>query len=298
MKHSRSGSRTRGANRSVAVAVLFRCFAFCLLLTGCIVAVRWVTRAHDSAVIVGDTSSGLNTFLDSRPAWLQSRNRRLVYPYSIVPGGVASAEELREAAAHDPTIAAHYAGFDYQRAHIVEVKHPELVYLSFRRGNHIYWTSKQASLHMGEKLITDGRITARTRCGNQVSVLPQAKTTPEEPTIAELDRPDAIASGMQRAFPESVNLLHVDPSLSAGPVPGNGFVGAPPGVFLPPPIGGGGSPNTPSGNGCPPDQGTTSNCGTQNPPPTTPPPVPEPGTLVLVATGAAAILTRFRPLKK
>lgn len=293
MKHSRSGERSRRGARPIAVTVVLRCLAFCLVLTGGIVAVLWDSHPRVPVVDLSDTSTGFTAFGGSATGATPSRAPRLIYPYSIVPGGVASAQELREAAAHDPLVAAHYAGFDYSRAHVIEVKRPELVYLSYRRGKHVYWTSKQASLHVGEKLLTDGRITARTRCGNQVSVLPQANVGPNEPTMAELDRPDAVASGMARNFPSNSDFLSVDPALPIGQdAPGHGFFG-PPGVFMPPPIGGGGSPNTSTVNGCPPDQnGSTSNCGSQNPPP--PPVVPEPATVILFSSGVAAILTRLR----
>jgi hypothetical protein len=221
-----------------------------------------------------------------------------VYPYSVVPGGVASADELREAAEHDPPVSEHYAGFDYKRARLVEVDQPKLVYLSYRRGDKILWTRKQASLHKGEKLLTDGHITARARCGNQVSVLPQANTSPDEPTIAELDRPDSLASGMERMFPSDFDskLLDLDPGMPLGPassLPANWFAGGPPpGGFIPLPIGGGvGIPGKPQT--CPP--GDTSPACMHNPPPPPPPPaVPEPGTIVLVASGAAALIARMR----
>ena len=115
---------------------------------------------------------------------VQARNPRVVYPYSVVPGGVRSGEELQNVAAHDPAVAQHYSGFSYKQARVVEVSEPKLVYLSYRRGDRIYWSRKQAKLHVGEKLLSDGHITARTRCGNQVSVLPQANTSPNEPTTA------------------------------------------------------------------------------------------------------------------
>jgi hypothetical protein len=125
---------------------------------------------------------------------IRAHNRRMVYPYSVIPGGVASSDELREAAAHDAAVAAHYSGFNFNRAKIVAVDRPRLVYLSYRRGGQIFWTRKQLSLHPGEKLLTDGRITARTRCGNQVSALPQANTSPGEPLIAELGQRRGFAA--------------------------------------------------------------------------------------------------------
>jgi len=228
---------------------------------------------------------------------IQARNQRLVYPYSVIPGGVRSAAELRDRTAHDPVVAKHYAGFDFARARVTEVEQPQLVYLSYRRGEHIYWTRKQASLHKGEKLITDGLITARTRCGNQVSTLPHTETSPEEPMMAEFDRPDALASGVERPSTLNSNLLHVDPILPLGPsMPGGVGIAGGPGVDVPPPIGGGGV-IPPVGGNCPP-KSKAKNCEHHHPPPPPPPPpppaVPEPSTVVLAISGAAAVFARLR----
>ena len=233
-----------------------------------------------------------------RPGRIQSKSRRVVYPYSVVPGGVRSAEELRTAATDDPLVADHYAGFDYQHAHVVEVREPKLVYVSYRKAGHIFWTHKQLSLQVGEKLLTDGRTTARTRCGNQVSVLPQSNTSPNEPTMAELDRPDAIASGAEQLFPSQIatNPLDADPgaplsSLGGGMFPG----GPPPGGFMPLPLGGGiGAPGK-----CTPTKKNPNACGNNPPPPPPPPPVvPEPGTIVLMLSGVTALAARYRFSRK
>jgi hypothetical protein len=273
-----------------------------LVLVGiCVAGIRWIAdggpgHAYQRNQPLPTTGQSLSALAGPHPGEIRTRNRRLVYPYSVIPGGVTSADELRETSAHDETVATHYAGFNYNRARIIEVNEPRLVYLSYRRGNKVYWTRKQASLHKGEKLLTDGRITARTRCGNQVSVLPQANTSPEEPLLAELDRPDAVASGME-AFPSNLgSSLSVDPVMPIGPSSpgGGGFAGGggPPSVFVPLPIGG---PTPPSGGGgCTPTK--NNNCTSPPPPPPPPPPpaVPEPGTMVLVLSGAAAVFARLR----
>lgn len=226
---------------------------------------------------------------------IQPRNRRLVYPYSVVPGGVNSPAELQDVAAHDPVVAEHYAGFNYKRARLVEVTQPQTVYLSYRRHGHVFWTTKQATLRKGEKLLTDGRISARTRCGNQVSALPQARTSPEEPTIAELESPDALASGMEQLFPSKLNnnVLSVDPGIPGAPLspPGSTAGNLPSGGGLPFPGGGGGPPIS---GGCP---SKSSSCTPPPPPPPPPPTVPEPGTIVLVLSGAAAVCARVRSRK-
>lgn len=253
---------------------------------------RGINTVHSNA-------SNTANLLGSRAApKIEIRNRRLVYPYSIIPGGVTSPEELRQAAAHDPVVGSHYAGFNYRRAHLIIVRQAQKVYLSYRSHDKVYWTVKQASLHPGEKLLTDGNLTARTRCGNQVSVLPQLATSPEEPTLAELDRPDAIASGME-GLPPSPNptSLAVDPGLPFGPTQNGPFGivggGGPPGVYVPPPIGGGGrGPGGGSGGGGNGGGGNGGGGGGGGRPPV----APEPGTIVLVLSGAGIIFARYRKL--
>jgi hypothetical protein len=277
-RHIRRGS-------GLAIAAV-RGMAFLLMIAACVVGLRWISatgKAYVSNYVDLGKSSSFQ-FADGQPSnGIQPRNRRLVYPYSVIPGGVRSGDELREIVRHDPVVAEHYSGFDFSHAHVVEVEHPKLVYVSYRRGGQIHWSSKQATLRTGEKLLTDGRITARTRCGNQVSVLPKHDTTPNEPTMAELERPDAVASGREQLFPESANALHLDPLLPIAPP----YAGFPqPGPFIPLPFGG--SPGNPK----PSCKVTVTNDCKKTPPP--PPPVPEPGSFVLVLSGAAALYARVR----
>jgi hypothetical protein len=276
--------------------LIFRVIAFVALIALCVAGIRFVSHRrpisrHEWNTPTADASNTAS-LIESQPApKIQARSRRLVYPYSIVPGGVSSADELRQAAAHDSVIASHYAGFNYRRAHLVQVKQAQRVYLSYRLHNKVYWTVRQASLHPSEKLLTDGTMTARARCGNQVSVLPHLATSPDEPTLAELDRPDAMASGIEGlpGSPES-RLLAIDPALPLGPShPGaTGIAGGvgPPGIFVPPPIGGGGFGGG-GGNG---GGGNGGGGGGGGHPPET----PEPGTIVLVLSGAGIIFARYR----
>ena len=112
-----------------------------------------------------------------------------IYPYSVVPGGVEDARELKWVAEHDPVVAAHYAGFDYDHARVVRLVLERTVYLSYRIGNHVYWTRRRVTLHKGEKLITDGAKTARARCGNRVEEAPQVETSSAEPPAWKFDEP-------------------------------------------------------------------------------------------------------------
>lgn len=295
MAYSRGRARRR-VKRSLGLGeAAIRSVALLLMIATCALAARWISNkghAYGSYWAAPDKKQGFE-FTSGAPTYgIQPRNRRLVYPYSVVPGGVRSGDELREIAKHDPVVAQHYSGFDYTRARVVEVDRPKLVYVSYRKGGQIHWTRKQATLRVGEKLLTDGHITARTRCGNQVSVLPQADTLPNEPLMAELERPDAVASGREDLFPQSASSLHLDPLMPIGP-PYAGFPQPIP--FMPFPFGGGvGSPIP----GCAADKKhpakTLKNDCTHTPPPPPPAPVPEPGSFVLMLSGAAALYASVR----
>lgn len=282
--------------KPVIAALVLRTAAFLVLVIMCVAGIRLFSNRSRTSETLGksplSTPSSTAYLAEFQGApQIQARGHRLVYLYSIVPGGVSSADELRQAAARDSVVAGHYAGFNYSRAHLIQVKQAQKVYLSYRLHNKVYWTVRQASLHVGEKLLTDGTVTARTRCGNQVSVLPHVAISPEEPTLAELDRPDAIASGIE-GLPAATDskLLALDPALPFGPShagpPGVAGGARPPGVFVPPPIGGGvGGPGTGGGGG----NGGGGGGGGGHPPET-----PEPGTIVLVLSGAGIIFARYR----
>lgn len=127
---------------------------------------------------------------------------RPVYPYSVVPGGVEDAKELKWVAEHDPVVAAHYAGFDYARAQVVRLTLARTVYVSYRIGSRIYWTRRRVTLKKGEKLITDGRMTARSRCANRVEETPQQEAaSPVEPPPQKFDEPLVAGGGTAMQSP-------------------------------------------------------------------------------------------------
>jgi hypothetical protein len=112
-----------------------------------------------------------------------------VYPYSVVPGGVNNPNDLRAAAARDAVVRQHYANFDFSHAQLVRVSEAREVYLSYRIRNSVFWTRKKARLRVGEFLLTDGKITARAHCGNQVSDTAKPEVSNEEPAEDVLDQP-------------------------------------------------------------------------------------------------------------
>src|SRR2546422_713593 len=48
---------------------------------------------------------------------------------------------------------------------------------------------RRIKLHKGEKVITDGKMTARGRCGNRIEELPQQATSSSEPPVAKFEQP-------------------------------------------------------------------------------------------------------------
>jgi hypothetical protein len=238
-------------------------------------------------------SAGTSQFSSSPATWQESQSQsaevaapqlvtRPVFPYSIVPGGVRDAKELRSAADSDPVVAEHYSGFRIARAHSVQLRQPLLMYVSYRRDNRVYWTRKPMTIPAGETLLTDGENFARTRCANRLSPVAAKPLAATEPASEQLNEPTFIP-------PLLANLL---PGEEIGFFPGTGAQlvppsGTPQGVAPPPP----GSQTPPV---LPPilfPGGPPISPNTPVPPP---PPVntPEPGTFALLLAGiATAVLT-------
>lgn len=149
----------------------------------------------------------------STASWtVESRAVRPVYRYSLVPGGVESLEELQKAMQRDPVVAEHFQGFDFQHAHLARVSETQSMHVAYRLGDKVYWTRKKVSLHPGETLISDGKITARTRCGNRVAAMPLGAHALLDPYESDFDRP-LFASAM--VTPE----VEVQPDVTAAALP-------------------------------------------------------------------------------
>ena len=144
-----------------------------------------------------DSESRANAFIkppsETKGVLTSEANRqppvRVVYPYSVVLGGVRSVEELKNAIASDPVVSAHYASFDLSSARIIRLDRDRSMHVSYRLGSQVYWTKKKLKLEKGETLITDGVNTARTRCGNMISETVSEAVFPNEPTVQEMDAP-------------------------------------------------------------------------------------------------------------
>lgn len=265
-------------------------------------------RAQSAPPIFQHSDGNRNGLLSIEPMVSGSSADRQVYPYSVVPGGVQDAKELKWFAEHDPVVAAHYAGFDYEHARVVRLALAKTVYVSYRIGNHIYWTRHRINLHKGEKLITDGKMTARTRCANRVEELPKQAAAPSEPAVEQFEEPVHAGEGTAMQSPpvpfESALLNRpLTPDVEPGaPISSlyNPFVGGNSPSIAPPPL--------PSGGTCAPtlpkktsvgarlgsafDSSSTARkkkvgpCGTET--------VPEPGTWLMVASGLAGMYWKVR----
>jgi len=223
------------------------------------------------------------------------RENRPVYPYSVVPGGVRDVSELKRAAEHDRVVAAHYAAFNFGRARVLRLDRARTAYVSYRIGNKVFWTRHRVTLKQGEMLITDGKITARSRCGNQVMEVPQQETSTSEPPAAKFDEPVHPATGTAFANPPApfqTSLLNRPALPGFGPAPPlsmyDPFTGGSWVPLAPPPLPG------VCGVGKKPTSGTVTTtgkkgkgdpCGNGG----TGGEVPEPGTWLLVASGLAVI---------
>lgn len=115
-----------------------------------------------------------------------------IFPYSVIPGGAHSEAELKNALVHDPVAAAHYAGFDVARTHVIRLGHAEKVYVSYRIGDRIYWTWRRLYIPAGEPVLSDGEHEARTRCGNRLSETPQLPVSAREPSREVLNGPAVV----------------------------------------------------------------------------------------------------------
>jgi hypothetical protein len=233
-----------------------------------------------------DASSHLQAASDNsgNPSSIRSFVRRPVYPYSVIPGGVESAQELKNAVLRDSVVADHYADFDLAKARIVRLNSDRAMYASYRLGDRVFWTTKALILRKGEAVLSDGVHEARARCGNRLSYTPVGPVSPEQPPARVLETPEAPILVAENLPPEAPPFgPPFTPPVSPAAPPGT----PPGGIIIPPifwPITGGGPPTS-----------------RQTPPPPPPPPkMPEPGAAPLLLIGLAALLTAgwFRRIRR
>jgi hypothetical protein len=195
--------------------------------------------------------------------------QRKVYPYSVIPGGVESAADLRNSVLRDPVVAKHYEDFAVERTRVVRLNQNRSLYVSYRLGDRVFWSRKPMMLPKGETVITDGVHVARTRCGNRLSEVPAGPVLAAGPELES-------APELAELFPGSPGALG-PPELPGLPVP----TSTPPITSVTPP----GSPLPPGGGIIVPPIIPVPGGGT------TPPPVPtpEPQTLLMLSAGLTGL---------
>jgi hypothetical protein len=209
-----------------------------------------------------------------------AKTDRILYPFSVIPGGVRNSAELRNAVAHDEVVAQHYSEFDLRAVRIARLTEARAVFVSYRVGGRIFWTKNRLNLPAGETVVTDGEHMARTRCGNRISEDPVGPVLNIEPSPEAMLIPadggllDAVesSSGLPIGPPPTTTI--VVPQQPAGSI----FIPIVPPLF---PIGG-----MPSSPGIP--------TGPMPPPLVSPPPppaisTPEPSGFLMLMAGCACV---------
>ncbi len=269
---------------------------------------KWRSVLMLSAILIAGISIGvglrvlrlekISTTLQSVVPSPDARAGRAIYPYSLVPGGVRNSFELSESIAHDPVLAEHYRDIRPAAMFPLRLVTETEGYVSYRVGNRIYWTSHLVRIRKGELVLTDGHHMIRGRCGNQIVpayLRPNAVPT----TLDPMEPPPVVfESGYPpvMTLPPNQVLLAEKNAPPLPVVPGTPGGSTPPAFWPPvvPPVAWCCSGSTQTGT--PPPVPPTGGGGGSTPvPPVTPPitpvtAVPEPGTLLMVATGFGLLL--------
>lgn len=206
----------------------------------------WPDRAQILATVSQSFRTPVPARVESADAAVSPRP---VYRHSILPGGAYSQKEVVAAVRRDAVVAAHYKAIDVERVRPVTVTAARAVYVSYRRGNEVFWTKRPVQLTPGETLLTDGTSEIRARCGNRVSDHARQPVAADEPAVVVLDAIETggESSSMAEERTDASGLIHV-PFLQAW---GNSLAGgqAPDGVTADRGFGLGGGPSFVGGGG-------------------------------------------------
>jgi hypothetical protein len=130
-----------------------------------------------------------------------------MFQHSVIPGGVRDAAELTKAINDDPVVARHYRDVNVAAVRRATLSADRHAYVSYRRGDRVYWTKNTVRIPAGEAVLTDGTNEIRGRCGNRISFDPLLPIAQDEPAAAEFDallpEPEARVAGPNVPDPES-----------------------------------------------------------------------------------------------
>jgi hypothetical protein len=163
--------------------------------------------------------SHLKTFITTTQA-----PKHLIYPYSVIPGGIHSFDELGRA--HDNGFLP--VGFDINKAHFTTLDHDVMTHVTFRNSDgSVYWSKRAILIRAGERIVTDGHFTLLLRCGNEIAVIvPGDVPTQDAPVDADIPMEQPVASVPGDPLPPDT-ILPSDPA----PIPVVGTpLPSPPGI--------------------------------------------------------------------
>ncbi len=107
---------------------------------------------------------------------------------------IRSPEDFRATVESDPLLRERFATFDWEKARLVSIPSETLVHVSYRKDGQIAWTRRKLRLRRGEKVITDGAVTVRTYCCNEIVDAPMRPTRVDEPSPAVLQPPQELSA--------------------------------------------------------------------------------------------------------
>jgi hypothetical protein len=121
------------------------------------------------------------------PAQTWHRWRGLCDPY-----GARTLMSFRAATERDPVLQRYYKEFRWDLARMSIVTEDTLRFVSYRHGDGIKWTRRPLVIHKGERIITDGIMTIRGYCCNEISITPHGPLAPIEPPYASINIPPGV----------------------------------------------------------------------------------------------------------
>ena len=107
---------------------------------------------------------------------------------------IRSPEDFRATVESDPLLRERFAAFDWENARLVSIPSETLVHVSYRKDGQIAWTRRKLKLRAGEKVITDGAVTVRTYCCNEIVDAPMRPTRVDEPSPRALQPPQELSA--------------------------------------------------------------------------------------------------------
>lgn len=107
-----------------------------------------------------------------------------IFPYSVIPGGIQTAEGFQKEVETDAFVKEHYKDFNFSKAYFL-LSTGETFHASYRMNNKIYWTKNKVNIPKGEFLCSDGFYLIRARCGNRLAKIPLGAIHPREPNLED-----------------------------------------------------------------------------------------------------------------